>query len=843
MKRFIFVISLCILGVSSSPQQMASPEKFLGYPLGSQFTPYFKIVNYFQELAQANSATIKLEKFGETYEGRPLMLAYISSPENLKKLEAIRLNNLRLSGMLTDGTPADEQGPAIVWLSYNVHGNEASSSEAAMKTLFALLSPETDQVKEWLKNIVVIMDPCVNPDGHDRYVNWYNTQKGKAPDPDWEGAEHKEPWPGGRTNHYHFDLNRDWAWQTQIETQERLKKYNQWLPQVHVDYHEQGFNDPYYFAPAAEPYHEVITAWQREFQEIIGKNNAGYFDRHGWLYFTKERFDLFYPSYGDTYPTFNGAIGMTFEQGGGGRAGLAVKIDDGDTLTLSDRLEHHFTTGMSTIEVSSKNATRLIKEYHKYFLNAQAMPGGEFKSYLIKSDGGDNKLEKLKLLLSRNGIRWNPISSGNFSGINYESGKPATVKAEPGDLYINANQPKSNLIRVLFERNAKITDSVTYDITAWSVPFAFGLHTIGLSNYINSAIVSEPSAAISPIQPAYAYAVRWMAMNSAHFLASLLIQGVKVRKVEQSFRSDNQDFGPGTLIIMQAGNTGLSGSLEKILSETSLKTGVSVQPISSGLVEKGYDFGSSRVHFIHPPRVALLSGTGVSAGEAGEVWHLFDQELEYPLTVINEADEKRIILKNYDVLILPDGTNDFLNDKESADNLKNWVRGGGRLIAEENAVSKLADANFGVKLKTNLDPKNEKVKIDSEDFTLLHRYENRERDGLVNDIPGSIYKVELDNSHPLAYGYPGYYFTLKQDDKVYDFLPVGGWNVGIIRGDNLTSGHVGSVAWRKIRNGLLFGVQDMGQGEIVYLADDPLFRSFWENGKLLFCNAIFQVGQ
>ena len=248
--------------------------------------------------------------------------------------------------------PADINSPAIVWLSYNIHGNEPASTEAAMKVLYALVDPSNAETKQWLQNVVVVIDPCQNPDGRDRYVNWYNNAVGKNFNADPQSREHDEPWPYGRTNHYNFDMNRDWAWQTQKEMQQKLKLYNDWLPQVHVDLHEQEYDAPYYFAPAAQPYHEVITQWQRDFQVQIGKNNAKYFDANGWLYYTKQIYDLFYPSYGDTYPTYSGAIGMTYEQGGID-AGLGIKTSTGDTLTLTDRIAHHYTASMSTIEVSA----------------------------------------------------------------------------------------------------------------------------------------------------------------------------------------------------------------------------------------------------------------------------------------------------------------------------------------------------------------------------------------------------------------------------------------------------------------------------------------------------------
>ena len=360
MKQLLIGIASTIWSVFAIGQ-LKSPSAFLGYELGSSFTPHYKIVQYFQYVQQTLPQQVQLQEYGKTYEGRPLYLAFLSSNENMAKLEQIRINNLQLTGMET-GQP-NNKNTAIVWLSYNVHGNEASSSEAAMQTLFELLQPTASK---WLNNTVVIIDPCLNPDGRDRYVNWFNSVVGKEANAATLAREHDEPWPGGRTNHYNFDLNRDWAWQVQTETQQRMLQYNRWMPQVHVDYHEQGYNEPYYFAPAAEPFHEAVTPWQRSFQTLIGKNNARYFDKNGWLYFTKERFDLFYPSYGDTYPTYNGSVGMTYEQGGHSRGGLAVLKDEGDVLTLKDRLLHHTTTGLSTIEITSANAEKVINEFKKY---------------------------------------------------------------------------------------------------------------------------------------------------------------------------------------------------------------------------------------------------------------------------------------------------------------------------------------------------------------------------------------------------------------------------------------------------------------------------------------------
>ena len=891
-----FLFTNCVLSQSgatvSDPGgggQAPSPDVFLGYPLGSHFTPHDKIVAYFRQVARSVPDRMLLKEYGKTYEGRPLLLAFIASPENLRRLEAIRLNSLRLAGVVHDSVAADEGGPVIVWLSYNVHGNEPASSEAAMKTLYALvgagsgggggvsgggggaggggvsgggmgtgigpgdLSAMGGGPAAWLKNTVVILDPCINPDGRDRYVNWYNGVVGEQPNPDPQSREHREPWPRGRSNHYNFDLNRDWAWQTQIETQQRLKQYNDWLPQVHVDYHEQGYNSPYYFAPAAEPYHEVITLWQREFQVMIGKNNAKYFDRKGWLFFTKQEFDLFYPSYGDTYPMYNGAIGMTYEQGGIS-AGLAVQTSDGDTLTLADRLEHHYTTGLSTIEIASQHASQLVREFHHYFSDAAEHPGGEFKAYYIRGDSFGDRLERLKEFLGRNRILWGDPAAGNYLGLDYGTGRMVSFRASPGDIVINANQPKSNLLRVLFERQSHISDSVTYDITAWSLPFVYGLQAYGLNSY---AAASKPQAKVIPDDEAadnpdttYAYAVRWTGMNSARLLSQLLQKGVKVRYAERPFQSGGLFFDRGTLLITHAGNSHLGRELwARQLGEMFRATSVAHVSVPSGFVDKGADFGSDLVRLIHPPRVAMLTGDQVSSLDAGEVWYFFEQELHYPITLINAGDIRQVQWKDFDVLILPNGNYRVLDDKNAAEGLKSWVREGGRLIAMQDAVSQLAKGEWGIREKTGGDVVDSKGddKDDKErkgdDYSSLHRYSDRQRDEVMNSVPGAIFRVELDNTHPLAFGYPDHYYTLKQDGNVYEFIREEGWNVGVIRKDNYVSGFTGNKVKERLKDGLIFGVQDLGRGKIIYMADDPLFRSFWENGKLLFCNAVFLVGQ
>ena len=841
MRRSL-LLAIMMLGFLPVKAQAPTPEQFLGYPLGTRFTPHYKVVDYFRQVATAVK-NVKLEQYGSTYEGRPLIMAIVASPENYSRLEEIRQHSLDMSNAMGSGSGNQ---PVIVWLSYNVHGNEAVSTEAAMKTLYELADNGNAQTQQWLKNTVVIIDPCLNPDGRERYVSFYNSVRSLQPDVQRYSREHNEPWPGGRSNHYYFDLNRDWAWQTQKESEERVARYNQWMPQVHVDFHEQEIEAPYYFAPAAEPFHEVITPWQRQMQVMIGKNNAKYFDQQGWLYFTKERFDLFYPSYGDTYPMYNGAIGMTYEQGGSGRAGLAVLKKDGDTLTLAERINHHYATGMSTIEVASQNAGKIISEYVRYFEAAKKTPRGVYKSYVVKA-GNMEKLHSLAALLRKNNIAFGfGAATGNATGLNYFTGKTEAFSISREDLVISAYQPHSNMLRVLFEPVSHLSDSVTYDITAWALPYAYGLTSYAVKQSLRPLTGAPEMPSNTPLsaQKPYAYLARWNSIRDAKFLASLLQKQVKVRFTEAPFTVGGKDFAPGTLVITRSGNERKGGQFDELITTEANRLGILLDAVSSGFVDKGTDFGSDKIRFIKQPRIMMLTGDDASSLGVGEVWHFFEQQLHFPVTVVNERNMDAISWDQTDVLILPDGIYKIFTDKAAAARLKEWISNGGKLIAMETAAVQLAGADWGIKLK-----KEEEQKEDDEKKAAAHPYEavkpyaNRERESVKQFIPGAIYKVQLDVTHPLAFGYPAFYYTLKQDARLYEFIESGGWNVGVLKKDSYLSGFVGADTRRQLKDGLLFGVKEMGEGEVVFLADDPLFRSFWENGKLLFSNAVFLVGQ
>lgn len=832
--RLFFIISLMLSAVSYAHSQTTSlktPSEFLGYEPGEAFTRHHRVLEYFRHVDEA-LPTVRLIPYGETYERRQLLVAVIASEENMARLQQIREDNLRRTGLLP-GSPSTKVG--IVWMSYNVHGNESNSTETSMRTLYELANPANSTSQAWLKNTVVIIDPCINPDGRDRYANFYNQYGNFPANPDPQSREHREPWPGGRPNHYLFDLNRDWAWLTQKESSARISIYNQWMPQVHVDFHEQGYNSPYYFAPAAEPYHDVITPWQREFQQTIGKNHAKYFDKEGWLYFTKERFDLYYPSYGDTYPTYSGAIGMTYEKAGGGSAGLVVDLAEGDSLTLRDRIEHHFTTGMSTVEVSSQNMDRLLDEFTRYFRDNLNNPSATYKTYIVKGNNNPDKLASLSRWLYAHGIEHgHPAGQKASKGFDFSTRTSGPVNIESSDLIFHVYQTKGRFVTAVFEPQGRLADSLTYDITAWNPIYGAGLKAYALQERINPAqpFRAEVPAALTATEKPYAYICRYQSLADASFLAALLNQGIRVRTAMRSFTNGGQSYEPGTLVITRNHNQQFSG-FDATVKKLAAVHGRSLQALKTGYAEAGPDAGSSDFVFVKAPRIALLGGDQTSSQNHGQAWHFFEQTVKYPISVIGTDYFRTIDLWKYDVLVVPEG-NYRLFDDEMLTTISRWVSDGGRLILIGNAINPFAGKkDFQIKAAE---------KAEDEKSDQLVAFSDRERLALSSSLFGAIYKITMDKSHPLSFGIGDTYYSLKTSGLHFPYLNKGN-NVGTIRGKAAPiQGFSGKRINRQLENTLVFGSEEKGSGRVIYLADNPLFRSFWENGKMLFANAVFLGG-
>lgn len=795
-------------------QAPLTPEQFFGRAAGEAFTPHHKVVEYCEHVA-AESSTAELLEYGETPEGRPLQVLVFSSEDNLNRMDEIRKKHL-------DSNSADFP---VVWLSYDVHGNEAVCTEAAVEVI-GKLATGNPEVQSWLKEMVILIDPCLNPDGHERYVNFFNGQVGAAPNADPNSSQHDEPWPGGRYNHYLYDLNRDWAWLVQPESQARWNLYAQWMPHVHGDFHEMGYNSPYYFPPAVEPYHEVITDWQRAFQWEIGQATSANFDARGELYYTDEDFDLFYPSYGDTYPLYHGAIGMTYEQGGSGAAGLAVERADGSVLTLADRIENHVESSWVLLETSFRLREQLTTEFREWQRVNLTGEGADYAGYLFPLADQIQLLPDLQSFLDTHGIETFEVSGSvqkPISGRHYTTGKGAQITPRSGDLWIPAAGPHGRFLQVLMDPAPKLSDSLTYDITAWALPYAHGLEAWACYDapvQVAPTLNVRPEVSLAP--DAFGWAVPVEGPNMGRFLAAAFQGGLHVLMCSEAIGWPGMSFGPGTPIIRRTTSEDTS-TLESVLSEL----GLSAQEIPGGLTSEGPDLGSEKFRTLWAPRVACLTGSPCSATGVGAVWSHFDLDLGYPLTRLNFNSISAEMLAEYDVCILPPGW--YSGEEDAMNALKAFAQAGGWVIGMASAVPSWV-SSFGGLTPVTQEPAGDAPVA----------YANESRDRARGRIEGAVYLTERDDTHPLAWSTPGPYFTLQNSSRRFAREGSrGSAAIWIEEQSEPLAGFAGERLTPTPEDLWIAGSWPMGSGGVALFGEDPLFRGFWSGGKTLFNQALF----
>lgn len=836
MRYSLLLVFSCIIGVLTA-QSVQSPLDFIGNKYGSSFTPHHILVDYVQHVAE-NSPLVDILKYGETNESRPLYLLFISSEKNIDNLSEIQQSNLNAAGIFEEKDNSEYHLP-IVWLSYSIHGNEAGGSEASMNVLYSLVSGNHEFGID-LSEVLIIMDPSVNPDGYSRYSSWINSIQGKSIHPKHIDVEHMEPWPGGRVNHYLFDLNRDWAWQTQVESKQRAKIYNQWLPHVHADLHEMGYDDHYYFAPAAEPYHSAVTDWQRNLQTSIGKNHASYFDKNGWLYFTGEVFDLLYPSYGDTWPTFNGSVGMTYEQAGHGFSGRAVEMSNGKNLTIQDRIDHHTTTSLSTIETTIKNKDEVLRNFESYFEKSNSNPFGEFKYYIIPKG---EFTDEFTALLKNNGIKYSYLSKGKkLNGHSFVEDKSQAFIAETGDIFISAYQPKSTLLQVLMEKSPVLSDSLTYDITSWCLPLAYNLDCYGFTNKptVELTDVVKKDKEVSSLQIGnYGVIFHYdFDFDSKKILSDLLKRNVAVRTAIKEIIIGEIIINRGDFLVLKADQK--EDSWEEIVAASVSSMNYHSEALQSGFSSSGNDLGGSSLSLVEKPKVLCFFGESVNANSYGQVWNYFENDLHYPLSRVDIERIDGVDLKTFNTIILPDGY--YSLEDKTIENIREWVMSGGKLISIAGANSMLKkDKIFGLskRLEDN-DNGNSVVNSLAKDNYRKRNYEGAERRSISGSMPGAVIHAEIDKTHPLCFGLD-YYYTLKNSSAKYPLLDPGAYNPIRIPKNYNYYGFIGSTVKHQFEETFVVAEENIGRGKVVYLADNPLFRGFWKGGEIIFANALFQL--
>ena len=834
-----------------------SPASFLGYELGERFTVYQQTVNYFRALA-ASSDKITLHKYGETYEGRPLYNVVITSVDNHRELEDIRSRHLQL----TDPRKIDETAaadaiaelPVFTSMSYNIHGNEASGTEAVQQVAYHLVAARDERTKQVLDESVIILYICINPDGRDRYVYWYNSVARKMVGVEPRDLEHYEPWPGGRTNHYWFDLNRDWIWRIHPESRGHTDVFQHWLPNVHVDYHEQGYHNNYFTVPGTTPENLLVPKQHGALQDTFGRANIAEFDKHGISYFTREVFDFFYPGYGSSYPAGFGAIAMLTEQGGIG-AGRAVTTEDGSVLKLRQRVFDHYTTSMATIRKATERR-QMLRRYSYEVLK----PGSSLsavKGYFIPDEDDDPYLsEVIRILLAHNVEVQRAAQPFTISqALDFRSGKTARQQFDAGTYIVSTEQPRHLFINSILQRNLEIEDSVMYDMATWSAPLAYNLTAFSTNATFNVPAtnveeLADPAGEILAPNAGYAYVIDWNQRYAPRALARLWQQKYRVRSAAEGFTDDQgRSFGPGSLIVLVGRNLDKKATMVDDLQKIAGETGVKIHGFNTGRMASGYDLASSKNRPVKQPKVAMMIDPPFSSYTCGQIYYLFDQETAMPIervrpsvlkqTAIPKFQQRYGIadLHDYDVLVLPGGGGGYqeLFDSNSLKELKTWVRNGGVLVATESG------AGFFTKEKSGF-TEVEMSSVDkdtTEKAAYLPYGERREYYGKKR-IPGSALHSNVDTTHPLAFGMKEDLFSLAfVSDALQpsaDLQSVGHY---VKDSENLlAAGYVSKENLDHLAGKTFAGVMPMGRGKVVLLVNNTQYRMFWRGPSRMMQNAV-----
>lgn len=845
-------------GTSYDPG-IPTTKTVIGHEIGEEVSSPEQITAYLRALAEAAPDRTRLTEYAKTWEGRPLHLLVIGSPERIAALDEVAAGLRKLADPRQLAAGEAEallaRLPVVTWLMHAVHGNETSSSEAALAEAYHLLAARNDPIVDTiLRESLVLIDPLQNPDGRARFVTHTRFGRANPPDPDPLAAEHDEAWPGGRSNHYLFDLNRDWFALTQPETRGRIEIALRYFPHVVVDLHEMGGDATYYFAPPADPKNPYVTPSQNRWLETFGRANAARFDERGFAYFVREIYDSFYPGYGESWPLFQGAVGMTYEQASA--RGLVYRRDDGMLLEYRDAVRHHFTAAITTGHTAAANRAKLLADFLEYRRSAIADgERGSVKEYVLLPGADPGRAERLARLLVRQGIEVRRIG---------EAVRIGTAEIPAGSYAVSTAQPSSRLIRNLLDphvpqpeafvreqdrlRKQRQPDQI-YDITGWSLPLLFDVDVVTSAAAISAAttpVAAEPQAASGELPPAsVAYLMPWGA-NAASAAVEALASGLIVRQASAPFTLAGRKFPIGTAILRVSDN---GPELRKRLAPIAARHGVEVVPADTGWVDEGISLGSGRVAALRAPRVVLAWDSPASSLSAGWARYVLERRFGVRVTAVRISTLSRFDLSKADVLILPQGNFGSVFDEAAVSRLKDWVRRGGTLVTLGEA-SRWA---VGAKVKlldtvTELRGGEPDIESDDEKKPAAKRDEPFEYERAVQpererpeNTPGAVLRVLLDREHWLSAGTDGEIQAIVEGRRVFSPIRLDkGRNVGVYAAKDrlVASGLVWDEARDQLAQKAFLIHQPMGEGHVVAFAEEPNYRAFTEATELLFANAV-----
>ncbi|MBN8784046.1 MAG: hypothetical protein J0G98_13370 [Terrimonas ferruginea] len=807
--------------------KVPTPESFLGYDIGTFYTRHDQLIAYLKELARV-SDRVHLEVIGKTYEQREQVILTITSPENYRNIESIRTAHLAQADPAKPALTAS--APVVVLLGYSVHGNETSSGEAGILTAYYLAASQSEETKKWLSESVVLLDPSLNPDGRDRAANWHNSYHSEPYSSDPLDKEHVEGWPNGRSNHYLANLNRDWLSATQIESQNRLKFFHRWYPNVHIDFHEMGANSTYYFEPSPKRTQSpIVPQASYDFNTTLARYHADALDKIGSLYFTKEQFDNLSPIYGSTYPDFFGAVGVTFEQASS--RGLLTETETG-LLSFAFTIRNQFLTGLATVRGAVAEKTGLFKLQKEFFQSALT----QGKAYPVKQwvfgDAKDQSLTNhfLDLLLQHQVEVYEIGDRVVTAGKTFDKGKAYVVPAD---------QPNFRIVHSIFEETAPLADSQFYDNTSWSLIHAYGLQyakqTAAGNRGNRVTTVPQRSGSVTGAQSGVGYVVSWSEYDASKLLQLLLDKDIVVKSAHRPFtiKKDNGQlaFSYGSLVIPTASQRIAPDSLYRLLKTAAALAKVDIVPVSTGFSLEGIDLGSNNIKAVRKPAIAVIFGTGVNYEEAGQVWFLLNQQVGVAPTKLDIGTLPRAGISRYNTIILPSGSYNTL-DKATVAKLKSWVADGGTLILFKNAIDWAIQQEI---LK-------ERLAVDSSEGKLTERldYASQEATEAARRINGGVFSADIDISHPIAFGLSNrkIFFTKNSQTILLSsrnkYATVAKYDAASYVGGYVSKKNIG-----RINNTAAILVSQEGSGKIISFADDPTYRSYWHGTDRLLLNAIY----
>ena len=810
-------------------EKIPTPEEYLGYPIGTLHTRHDAIVGYMRELARLSDRAV-LDTIGETYEHRQLVVLKVTSPENHSNLEHIRQDHLKLVDPNQSLEDYNDM-KSIVLLGYNVHGNEPSSSEAALLTAYYYVAGMSAEVTNALNDAVLLIDPAFNPDGRDRHSTWANSFKGEPMVSDPIDAEHNEMWPRGRTNHYWFDLNRDWLPLAHVESQSRIDFYHKWYPNVVTDFHEMGTNSTYFFEPT-KPFGSENPVVPRDNYDGLNNLFAGYFhealDEIGSLYFTKEQYDNSYPGYGSTYPDIHGALGLVFEQ-----ASSRGHLQDSrmGKVAFAFTIKNHLTSSMATVRAAVGEKETLLKHMENYFNSALDEGKKAGGGWVFGDQTDDGRNGEFIDLLNRHKIETIQLNEAITLGDKeFKAGNA---------FYVPNAQKQYRMVRTMFEQVTNFYDSIFYDASSWTVALTYNMpyerytgkaalegRTID-ENFSGSTYESVPKSN-------YAYLIEWDEYYAPKALHYLLEKGLYVNAAFKPFGIETndgvKDFGYGTLMIPVSRQEMNANTVHGLVEEATDMAGISAYSVKTGYSTSGIDLGSGSFQTIRQPKAVMLIGGNVSSGEAGEIWHLLDTKIGMPVTKVMTDNVGRIDWAKYNTLILPSANYSGLGES-TINRMKQWVREGGTVITLRSATSWAISSKF---VNEKFAEKPERDTPERMDYVTSSEYRGS------NSIGGSMYMTDVDITHPLAFGYTQRDLPVYRNHSIFMAPSEDPFSTVVkYKANPLLSGYVNSTNLEKLGGTASLIASGIGRGNVIMFVDNPNFRGMWYGTNKLFFNALF----